>query len=115
MSRLNKPVVLITGASTGIGSIYADRFARRGHDLVLVARDAVRLEAVAQALRSGTGVTVDCVKADLTDAAELAQVEGRLRDDTRIGVLVNNAGASLHGVFLDQSPDQVSNLIALNV
>jgi short-subunit dehydrogenase len=115
MSDITKPAVLITGASTGIGSVYADRFARRGHDLVLVARDAVRLEVVAERLRREAGVTVDTVKADLTDPAELSVVEGRLRDDVRIGVLVNNAGASLHGGFLDQSTDQVTNLIGLNI
>jgi short-subunit dehydrogenase len=114
-SNHNKPAVLITGASTGIGSVYAERFARRGHDLVLVARDAARLEAVAGRLRRESGVAVDTVKADLTGPADLARVEERLRNDERIGVLVNNAGASLAGGFLDQSPDQVANLIGLNV
>ena len=70
-----KPVVLITGASTGIGAVYADRFARRGHDLVLVARDRGRMEALAQRLRREAGVAVDVLQADLTDATELAQVE----------------------------------------
>lgn len=109
-----QPSVLITGASTGIGAMYADRFARRGHDLVLVARDRARMEALAERLRRETGVTVDILQADLTDAAALAQVEARLRDDTRIGVLVNNAGASVAGTFVDQSPDQVTEIINLN-
>jgi short-subunit dehydrogenase len=110
-----KPAVLITGASTGIGAVYADRFARRGHDLVLVARDLARLETLAERLRRETGVAVDVLKADLTDAAELATIETRLREDARIGVLVNNAGASAAGGFLDQGPDGAANLIALNV
>lgn len=55
------PAVLITGASTGIGATYADRFARRGHDLVLVARDVARMEAVASRLRQETGVAIDIV------------------------------------------------------
>ncbi|MGO4327623.1 SDR family NAD(P)-dependent oxidoreductase [Cupriavidus sp. 2TAF22] len=109
-----KPSVLITGASTGIGAVYADRFARRGHNLVLVARDRARMEAIAQTLRSETGVTIDILQADLTRPAELAQVEARLRDDARIGVLVNNAGASAAGGFADQSPDDVAAVINLN-
>ncbi len=60
------PSVLITGASTGIGSVYADRFASRGHDLVLVARDEARLEALAVRLRHEAGVAVDVLQADLT-------------------------------------------------
>lgn len=110
-----KPAVLITGASTGIGAVYADRFARRGHDLVLVARDAVKLEALAERLRGETGVTVDVLRADVTNPTDLAAVETRLRDDAHIGVLVNNAGASLSGTFVDQGADAVANLIALNV
>ena len=111
----SKPAILITGASSGIGAVYADRFGRRGHDLVLVARDAQRLEALAARLRAEAGVAVDIVQADLTQAADIARVETRLREDTRIGVLVNNAGAALPGGFLDQNPEQAANLIALNV
>jgi len=110
-----KPSVLITGASAGIGAVYAERFARRGHDLVLVARDRVRMEALSERLRGETGVAVDILQADLTEPADLAVVESRLRDDARIGVLVNNAGASASGGFLDQSPDAVGQLISLNI
>jgi len=106
--------VLITGASTGIGATYAERFARRGHDLVLVARDVARMEALAGRLRQETGVTVDILQADLTQAADLAKVETRLREDARIGILVNNAGTAIGGTFVDQSVDDMSKLIALN-
>src|SRR4051812_49812334 len=99
-----KPAVLITGASTGIGAVFADRFAKRGHDLVLVARDRGRMEALAGRLRRETGVAVDILQADLTETRELAQVEARVRDDARIGVLVNKAGASAAGGFLEPSP-----------
>lgn len=109
-----QPTVLITGASTGIGAVYADRFARRGHDLVLVARDRARLEALAARLRREAGVAVDVLRADLTDAADLAQVEARLREDARIGILVNNAGIAAAGTFVDQDPDLVARVIALN-
>lgn len=68
-------VALITGASSGIGAIYADRLARRGYDLVLVARDAPRLEELAARLRADTGTTSEVLRADLTEEADLARVE----------------------------------------
>lgn len=109
-----RPTVLITGASTGIGAVYADRFAQRGHDLVLVARDLARLEALATRLRREHDVAVDVIAADLTQAGDLATIESRLRDDARIDILVNNAGAALSGQFIDQSTDKVAQLVALN-
>ena len=111
----SKPAVLVTGASSGIGAVYADRFAHRGHDLVLVARDGERLNGLAERLRREAGVTVDVVQADLTRSEDLVRVEARLREDARIGVLVNNAGAALSGPFAEQSPDQTAALIGLNV
>jgi short-subunit dehydrogenase len=112
---MSKQSVLITGASSGIGATYADRFAKRGHDLVLVARDRGRMELLAERLRKETHIDVDIVQADLTNVQELGQVEARLRDDRRIGIVVNNAGASAAGGFLEQSPDDMANLISLNV
>src|SRR5439155_8100567 len=108
------PSVLITGASTGIGAAYAERFARRGHDLVLVARNVARMEALAARLRQETGVAIDLIQADLTQPAELATVEARLRDDARIGILVNNAGTAIGGSFIEQSTNDVARLVALN-
>jgi hypothetical protein len=108
------PSVLITGASTGIGATYAERFARRGHDLVLVARDRARMEALATRLRKEAGVAIDIIQADLTQPGELAAVEARLRDDAHIGILVNNAGMALGGSFIEQSTDDVARLVALN-
>ncbi|ROL70921.1 SDR family oxidoreductase [Pseudomonas protegens] len=109
-----RPTVLITGASTGIGAIYAERFAQRGHDLVLVARDRARLDALAARLHSEHGVAVEVMKADLTQLSDLTTVEARLRDDARIGILINNAGAALSGNFIEQSTDSVAQLVALN-
>jgi uncharacterized protein len=108
------PAVLVTGASTGIGATYAERFARRGHDLVLVARDVARMEAVASRLRQETGVAVDILQADLTQAADLAKVEERLRNDAHIGILINNAGTAMGGSFVQQSTDDMARLVALN-
>jgi short-subunit dehydrogenase len=110
----NKPSVLITGASTGIGAIYADRFAKRGHDLVLVARNRARMETLADRLRREFGVAVDILQADLTDSRDLTEVEARLRDDHRIGILVNNAGTAPAGGFVNQSPDELSRIVGLN-
>ncbi|MEN5264466.1 SDR family oxidoreductase [Stenotrophomonas sp. TWI587] len=108
------PAVLITGASSGIGAVYAERFARRGHDLVLVARDTARLDALAERLRHDTGVAVEVLPADLTQRADLATVETRLRDDARIGILINNAGIAQSGGFTEQSADSIEQLITLN-
>ena len=109
------PTVLITGASSGIGATYADRFARRGHDLVLVARDAAKMEALADRLRAEAGVKIEVLKADLTDVGDLARVEKRVAEDAAIGILINNAGATSPGGFLDQSADQAEQIIDLNV
>jgi uncharacterized protein len=106
---------LITGASSGIGATYADRLARRGHDLVLVARDRERMERLAHDLRSETGVSIDVLPADLTEPHELARIEARLREDRRIGLLINNAGAALPGGFTDPDLDAQDRLIRLNV
>ncbi|MFS8934766.1 SDR family NAD(P)-dependent oxidoreductase [Cupriavidus taiwanensis] len=106
--------VLITGASSGIGATYAERFALRGHDLVLVARDKSRLDTLAAHLRKETNVAVDVLQADLTQAADLATVESRLRADTSIGILINNAGIAQSGGFVEQTADSIERLITLN-
>jgi short-subunit dehydrogenase len=111
---MEKASVLITGASSGIGATYADRFARRGHDLVLVARNEARLQELAAKLRAETGVAVDIMVADLSEAEQIATVEVRLRDDARIGILVNNAGAGLGGQFIEQSIDDADRLSVLH-
>lgn len=111
---MTHPSVLITGASSGIGATYAERFARRGHNLVLVARDEARLDTLAIRLRQENGVAVDVLQADLTKSSDLIAVEARLRDDTRIGILINNAGVAQSGSFIEQTPETVEQLIALN-
>lgn len=108
------PTVLITGASSGIGAAYAERFARRGHDLVLVARDKARLDTLAARLYADCGVAAEVLQADLTEPADLAAVEARLRGDDRIGVLINNAGMAQSGGFTLQSAEMIERLIMLN-
>src|SRR3954468_14921369 len=115
MSTSNKGTALITGASTGIGAVYADRLAKRGYDLILVARDEARLNALADRLRADAGVKVEVIKADLTDKADLLKLEQRLATDTAITALVNNAGVAGSNGFVDSDPDAFEKMIQLNV
>lgn len=106
---------LITGASSGIGAVYADRLAKRGFDLLLVARDQARLETLAARLRAETGVNVEVLKADLTQRAELSVVENRLRSDATITLLLNNAGVAFTGTLAEADSDGLDTLIQLNI
>ncbi len=115
MNNRSLGTALITGASSGIGAAYADRLARRGYDLVLVARDKARLEAIAERLRGETRVAIETMRSDLTAAEDLRRVEERLREDARIGLLVNNAGAAGHGGFADPNLEEQEQLIRLNI
>lgn len=111
----NLGVALITGASSGIGATYAERLARRGYDLLLVARDAQRLQALAERLGREQGVAVEVLPADLTDKADVLKVEQRLRNDSNIVLLVNNAGVAMNGSLATADLDQVEMMIHLNV
>jgi hypothetical protein len=97
---VNRPVALVTGASSGIGEAFARILAERGHDLVLVARDQGRLEALAKELETASGAQAEVLRADLTDPVQLEQVEARCRaDDAPVEILVNNAGFGTFGAF----------------
>ena len=106
---------LITGASAGLGAVYADRLARRGHNLILVARNGAKMEEEAAKLRAETGVAVDVIAADLTNGTDVARIEQRLADDPAISLLVNNAGMSLNGGTLENSGAEIETIVALNV
>jgi len=106
---------LITGASSGIGAVYADRLARRGHDLILVARNQERLDAVAKRIREQTGRSVKTVSADLADAKGVAQVADILRRDESIDTLVNNAGFGSVSPLLESDVARMEEMIAVNV
>ena len=110
-----KDTVLITGASTGIGAIYAERFAKRGHNLVLVARDFQRLETLAARLWEQHGVNVAIEPADLTNRTELERIEQLIASDPHIGVLVNNAGMAVSKPIIGSTPDDFQKLVDLNV
>jgi uncharacterized protein len=111
----NKGTALVTGASSGIGAVYADRLARRGYDLILVARNRGRLDDLAKRLNDETGRTVRVVAADLNDKADLGRLETLLRTDTGITALVNNAGVAAVTPLLDSDVDAMDDMITLNV
>ena len=106
---------LVTGASSGIGAIYAQRLAARGFDLLLVARDLERLEAAASALRDAHGVQVEVFKADLTQRDDVLKLEQRLRSDSSISLLLNNAGVAADGLLANADLDQLERMIQLNI
>lgn len=106
---------LISGASTGIGATYADRLAQRGYRLILVARNASRLHTLAERLRQAHGAQVDVMTADLTSPPQRASVEQRLRDDSDITLLVNNAGMSAGRPIATAPADDVEAMIQLNI
>lgn len=108
-------IALITGASSGIGAVYARRLAARGHDLVLVARATDRLNALAAEVRNAHGIEVEVITANLVDGSQLEPVLRRLRSDPPIGILVNNAGAALIGDFAAADPIKMDELLRLNV
>ena len=116
MSSLqSQGTALVTGASSGIGAIYAQRLAARGFDLLLVARDQERLEAAASALRDAHGVQVEVLKADLTQKDDVLKLEQRLRSDSSISLLLNNAGVAADGLLANADLDQLERMIQLNV
>jgi short-subunit dehydrogenase len=106
---------LITGASSGIGAIYADRLARRGYDLILVARKRERLAELAARLTNETGRSVEVMIADLTDKADLARVEMVLRTDAGITMLVNNAGIGANSPLLTSDVEKMQQIVDINV
>ena len=106
---------LITGASSGIGAVYADRLAKAGYDLILVARNEERLRAAATRLTAETGRTIEILAADLTKPADLARVETLLKTDSSIAMLVNNAGFGAGPGNLGADADRMEAMIDLNV
>jgi len=115
MNQSTLGTAVITGASTGIGALYAERLAARGYDLLLVARNGARLLELAARLQADTGRTVRSISADLTDAQDLARIETLLREDSSISMLVNNAGVGATAPLLASDVGKMAQMIALNV
>jgi short-subunit dehydrogenase len=115
MSSSTLGTALVTGASSGIGAVYADRLARRGYNLVLVARSKDKLDALAKHLESSTGRSVSTVVADLTLDADLRRVEQVISETPTLTLLVNNAGAGATAPLLQADIAKMTDLIALNV
>jgi len=106
---------LITGASSGLGAIYADRLARRGFDLVLVAKGKEALATVARSITETSGRAVTTVPADLGNAEDLRRVEAILKSDASITMLVNNAGVGSVEPLLKANVDDIERMIEINV
>ncbi|MCX8155782.1 MAG: SDR family oxidoreductase [Verrucomicrobiae bacterium] len=115
MSNLPQGVVLITGASSGIGAEYARQLARRGHALVLVARRRERMETLAQELRQKHGVAVECLTADLAEEAGQQTVEKRLLSEPPVGWLINNAGFGSGGLYHETKAPKQMAMIEVHV
>ncbi|OCO98421.1 MULTISPECIES: SDR family oxidoreductase [unclassified Ensifer] len=115
MGKNIKGTALITGASSGIGAIYADRLANRGYDLILVARNRGRLNALASRLADETGRAIEVVPADLGNKDDLKRVETLLREDASITMLINNAGVGATAPLLASDVDKMEEMITLNV
>ena len=110
-----KGIALITGASTGIGAVYANRLAKRGYDLILVARSKDKLNEVAEHLQSTTGRKAEIFQADLSQPADVKRVASRLTSDSSITAFVNNAGIASASKLLDSDPDYLDEIIQINV
>ena len=96
-SNSGKGTAVITGASSGIGKVYADRLAKRGYNLLLIARRGDRLKELAQQLRNDQGISAEALVADLGNPADVKKVADTIATDSRITMLVNNAGTSKSG------------------
>ncbi|SEP25939.1 SDR family NAD(P)-dependent oxidoreductase [Trujillonella endophytica] len=114
----SRPTALVTGASSGIGLAFAERLAADGYDLVLVARDRGRLDALAARLVADRGVRADVLVADLSDPVRRRAVEQRLADPGEaapVDLLINNAGYATPGDFVDTPPEVLTANLEVNV
>lgn len=114
-SHTQPGTAIVTGASSGIGKIYAERLASRGHDIVLVARRQDRLLKIAADLGTRFGVKVDILTADLSTPSGLELVSARIEDDATVTFLVNNAGFSILKPLTETPARVIDEMITVNV
>lgn len=110
-----RPLAVVTGATAGIGHVFAQRLAAAGHDLLLVARDEARLRGVCDALAGAHGVNAEPFVADLSDDAGIARLAARLRETPQLQTLVSNAGFGTRGTLLVADPEQQRRMLRLHV
>ncbi|HTP34436.1 MAG TPA: SDR family oxidoreductase [Candidatus Acidoferrales bacterium] len=115
MNTQSMGLAVVTGASSGIGAVYADRLARRGYDLLLVARNTRRMDKLAARLAAETGRKIEVTTADLTNRSDVTRLEQILREDPRVTLLVNNAGLGATAPLVNSDVADMSRMIALNV
>ena len=115
MKQHSKGLAVVTGASSGIGAVYAGRLARRGYDVLRVARNQLRMADLAKKLVSETGSNVDILAADRTDSDDVVRLEQFFREDSRVTLLVNNAGVAATAPLLKSDVAAMSRMLALNV
>ena len=115
MSATTRPHALVTGASSGIGAAFAERLARDGYDLIVVARRRDKLEELAQRLRGDHQTSIEVLLADLGKPDALRTVEKRIAEDSALELLVNNAGFGGYMAFVELDPDKAEELINLKV
>jgi short-subunit dehydrogenase len=110
-----RPMAAVTGASSGIGKVFCERLAARGYDLIVVARDGNRLEALRADLEQRHGIAVEVFPADLTIDDDVSRLGGLLSGAERLALLVNNAGFGTRGTLADASPSQQEAMVRLHV
>ncbi len=111
----NKGLALVTGASSGIGAVYAERLAAGGYDLLLVARRKNRLEEVARRLEEKHRVRAEVLPADLTAVDDLRTVEGRISAAENLTFLLNNAGFGIRGILSESDREQQDEMHRLHI
>ncbi|AOB33936.1 hypothetical protein AKI39_21715 [Bordetella sp. H567] len=114
-TEIKAGLAVVTGASSGIGALYAEGLAARGHDLLLVARRVDRLEQQAERIRKASGRNVETLALDLAQPADLMVLEDRISSDEGVAVLVNNAGVGGLGLLAQSAPKDIGSLLALNI
>jgi uncharacterized protein len=116
VARAPRPIVLVTGGSRGIGLALARGFAARGHDLILVARDAERLQRAATAIAAAHGVSVEHVSCDLAEPDAVARLMAAIAAaGCYVDILVNCAGVGASGAFTGSDPSQIRTALHLNI